>query len=1821
MDAMAEQLIERLRRNPDDADAFAALRAHYHHRGDFASLTNLLEGWAQRCPDGRAASSAFREAADLCAAYLNDRERTIALYERAVEHNPLAMEASNRLEELYEESGDGRRLLDLLERRVEALAAADADPRHVAATHHAIAEVWAHRLRRVDRAVSHYRKAFELDPSLVQAIYAAREIYRHAGNTKAAAALYELEANAEPNPDRRVALWRELAHLRNGELGDTEGAIAAIRRALGIAPADLGAQHDLATMLLGRAERGPDAESAATDRRAAADLMVQMARAVGVDHAIEYAGSALDAVPSHDGALQLLEEVARRAGREDLLPPRWVQYVHHAPHGSHASEARRRLGAAYVDAGQIDDAIACLEPLLEEGDARAAETLADLFRASDRHEDVARALAVAVGGLPPEQRLPRLREMIVALDAEGRSDESFLRTRELLEIEPADEAALARLEESCRARGDYGTLRDHLLAAARVPGLSVEARKGHLLGVAGLSEEELEDPAGAASAWRAIAALDPGDRRARTELDRLLETTERWDDLAALLEREALSVTSPDDKVAIYCRLARIHRDRRGRPDEAIATLRSVVELKPDDVGIQSELCDALIAAGAYLEAVPLLRARIEAAAAGPAKVADLRRLGTILEEQLDDEDGAFEAMTRLLDQEPGDRDAIAGMERIDRRSERWERLLETLSYRVEVTPATDRASAFAEMGQVAEEGVKDLDRAAEYYAQALDLDPQDTTTLDRLCRVYDRAERYRDLVVLLKDRSSSEKDPRARAELYRRIARTLAHRVRNENAASEAWLEVLVPGDDEEALRYLLDLAKKREAWTEAEALLARLVAVTTDPTERRVLVIERAQLLGDELDRTGDAISSLTELLADPDDVYPPALSLLTVLTERAEDWPALAMTLERQLAHTVDGGLRLPLARRLADLYEGPLPDSTRAIAALYAWADCDGDLTPRERLVPQLERTGRWAELVAVIDTLVEARSGPEAYALARRASSIAERELKTEEGAWQRLLPGFLAGDDESIAELHRLATETGRGEELADVVLASTQNADTAEERKQGWLRGARIFEELVDDTGRALEAMLRAFAEDLDDQHVMAEVDRLAGASAAWDRLGQVYEALVRKAGDDATKSRLLFRHASVLDQHGGDLDAALDEVLRACALDVQDTYVENAEALSVRAGRADELLVVYDRLRGRAHDEAAQLDALLRSMKLADGALDDRERAFSYLRQAVTLAASSPELADRVEAHVVELDRARPELGSHAAARALVDIYRAEADRDAEDEPARAAALLLRGARLLADAVGDGGGAFDELRDAANLAPSNTAILDTFELVAEREGRVSELEQHLAALLADALDQATAIALLRRRGRLLSEQLDEPDAASEAWARVVALRPDDAEAFDGLIAALRAAGEHQQLLTALERQLDRTPEADRRVTLLREIAGIWEREVGNKWEAIDSWKRVLALDPDDEDANEAIERLGHSTRRLSAAEVASMGAMHPQSAALADVPSEPIPGTASAEQTGEYTDPGFESPEDDPFGEHSYGGSRSTEDAAPKPGAPASWLADDDDWDDGTAQVSPDDPFEDAHERLGHAALGIDRTGRPARRGQAAESVLDPFEQPPFEQPPFVASPFERGPSGPRTEATNELSVDDLEPLPGAVAPHGAFRDAAVSPVPFGDRDDDGDDDHDAGNDESRDDLRFDELFDRTPLEPSRAFGEAERSVGPSQPSGPIANVEMFDSLESAVVAAAETTGEIDERDLVEASDHGFEVEPFEASEEDSANDRVDVRPVGDVEELDELDLLDDDVNDDLEEELDDDLDDEDGDTFETRAASSVPPPLPKR
>ncbi len=1461
----------------------------------------------------------------------NDPTRTKALCYQAIERDPLNADATERLERLLQHQGLYDELAQFLDGHIRRLEAQRADPTYIGTLSYRLADVWNKQFGESEHALQWYRRAYTLDPQCVAALYEARLLYAAGGDHQSAIELLEMEANVEPDAERRVSLLSELARSKARDLGDVNGAIMALRGALALLPGDVQVMHELATYLVERAGSSDEA-TAAIDLKRAAELFYRIAQGVSEEECLEYLEAALRYAPYHESAIDMLEDTAERLGRADLLPAAWVGFVAHAPAGPAVDERRLKLARAYADANQIDDAIFCIEEVAERGDQRAIALIDELNeRAGRPPRELAPSLPVkakaerARGGddedpdfaaalmredgdegsedqpptvRPPKKRLidsdppparaaapqrvqaseppppavapsriAQLKTQLTQLARAGRDADAETVCHEILGLDPSDADAFTFLEGFYRKKRRHEQLRDLLLSTTRVPGLSVEARKLRLREVAGISETKLRDADGAIGAWRNLLAIDPADVEAAKTLKRLLEKAKQWDELVQVLEREALLTSDTEAKADLISQIALLHRDKRKDLPEALEAYRQLYTLHPNDKSARDALCEIALALESYEDAVPLLRERAEEMDKERDKLALMRQLISVLDDKLADAERAYEACERMLELAPKDKELLDRMERIDERGEHHERLLSVLERRLELVPRAERAALYTRMASVADRALNDLDRAASLLQQALEIAPGTSEIIESLIDLFDRAERFDELVKLLSTQAAAMADPVGAADLWRRIARLQAQELKDTGAAATTWKRVLDQSEDEEALRFLHGHAVQQQDHAQVATYLRRLAYLVPERDEKLELLFERAQLLQTKLNDPAEAINALRQILDDVDAEHDASLELLLETAEQTGDKRALADGLRRRLALQHAPEERIATAQRLADLCENEIKDNEGAVQALQAWTESDaGDPVPFRRLRALLTAADRFQELLHVLDAL----AGLEGEEPARNEATIAAARLAFDhfgdaDGAWDRLLPLFEDNVEDAERELHELARKAGREELLASLYVGHAQDATEEGEQARNWAEAARIYEEYLNQPKQALEAALRMLACDLNNRDYLTHVDRLASSAGAWPRLTQVYDRLLKQTEAADAKVALLVRHAKLLDEGARDPSEALDRVMRACSLDPTDEeLLKRAEDLGLRAKRSEELLMVYDRRKAKAETPREKIDFILRAARLSDDALQDRERAVAYLRQALALTEHAPDAADVIWQTAVAFDAARPELGADDARRAVIRAHRDIAEKAPRE---LGSALILRAAQLLRTEMKDVAGTFDALRHGAGLFPTSPDVLEALWDVAHETKRLDALDAHLSRLIDDALDSKTAVALLRQRGRLLEGPLARHADAAEVYGKLLQLDPSNEEAPGKLRACLMRAGRFQDLLLVIDKQAQRTASAHDRLELLKETARVWEDHLKNRWEALDAWRKVLASVPDDEDGLAAITRLSGDT------------------------------------------------------------------------------------------------------------------------------------------------------------------------------------------------------------------------------------------------------------------------------------------------------------------------------------------------------------------
>jgi tetratricopeptide (TPR) repeat protein len=102
------------------------------------------------------------------------------------------------------------------------------------------------------------------------------------------------------------------------------------------------------------------------------------------------------------------------------------------------------------------------------------------------------------------------------------------------------------------------------------------------LRVAQVYEVQLEDVNNAVARYRRVLEADPENQNAVRALDRLFSQTERWQDLAEILKREADIGQTPEEILEFKYRLGLIYQQRLGDVDQAIDAYREVISAAPE---------------------------------------------------------------------------------------------------------------------------------------------------------------------------------------------------------------------------------------------------------------------------------------------------------------------------------------------------------------------------------------------------------------------------------------------------------------------------------------------------------------------------------------------------------------------------------------------------------------------------------------------------------------------------------------------------------------------------------------------------------------------------------------------------------------------------------------------------------------------------------------------------------------------------------------------------------------------------------------------------------------------------------------------------------------------------------------------------------------------------------------------------------------------------------------------------------------------------------------------------------------------------------------
>lgn len=1105
----------------------------------------------------------------------------------------------------------------------------------------------------------------------------------------------------------------------------------------------------------------------------------------------------------------------------------------------------------------------------------------------------------------------------------------------ILSIEADDEMAFNRLKEILTAGERWRELEE--LYDAEIQRLDDPTRSIEMLAeVALLAEDIMGDSERAIGYHKRILDIDPDTPLSLESLDRLYTRLERKEALLGVLEKRAQGTVGEEQ----HKHLIRVAQTALAlhSPEQAIAAIQRVLEedhgnyeardIAEELLQIGSVRVRAAISLEAVYESkdeirdlVRVLGVRVEALRVGEEEQLSekevqerendrrdlLRRIATLRDDRLHDDEGSFDVFAELAPLDPVDGDLRERLIDSGRRLGRSGKVVEVL---LKAAQAADNSSLKAEIllqaAPVQRDMLDDNAAAEATLSEVLALRDEEPDMALQAARALEAillsAERPADLGKNLEIQIELEGDFERRAELLARLAHLSSDVLGDSAAAITAWETRLSDNvDDAEALRNLTELYERAERYNDVARVLEQRREASVDDHERSSLARHLADVQERHLGDPVKAIDSYRSIL-DETGPTPEVLTALARLYAKAERWDELSEIYERQADTLADEVERLAALTQLGQLRSEHLSDipgaleayrralsvdmshgpSRDALARLLHHEDVQARLEAAEILHPIYEADGAHERLLEVAEVQALSSDDP-AYRAERyqNAVRIAEDSLQDTERAMKFALLGAkeAAGQGEIsfwLETLERLAPKAGARKQQVEVLESIVGELFDPELQLAVQKRVAELKRSELSDRDGAIDAYRKALELKADDQESLIALEELFALGKQWDDLLTIIDLRAESAQGDAERKELLFRRAKLLQGELENVDGAIETYEQILDIDMDDEAIAALERLYSAGERHDDLLALIQRRidedKGRVSDLRVQL-AQVSAERQGDveRGLDELERALDEDSQHQGAVQLLERLRGQVEDAALK--------GRLASLLEPVYMVRADYDKvlealqmrlDGSDVPDERRDLVTRMAKIHEEQKEDYAAALEITATLLHDDRSDILTVEEMERLAKVAGAELRLAELFAIEVASAEEEDEPTARLCARAGEIFAKHERNQEALGLLRRALAFEPESETLFDAIDTLLKKVGTAAERVQLYRDALEHRYQPEDQQRLLHVIAELEEGKLGNVDAAIEAHRLAVEADENNAASLDALTRLYQQTERF---------------------------------------------------------------------------------------------------------------------------------------------------------------------------------------------------------------------------------------------------------------------------------------------------------------------------------------------------------------
>jgi tetratricopeptide (TPR) repeat protein len=692
------------------------------------------------------------------------------------------------------------------------------------------------------------------------------------------------------------------------------------------------------------------------------------------------------------------------------------------------------------------------------------------------------------------------------------------------QLEPGNATASAQLESIYTAEQQWDRLTEVLLERVEHSGDSLD-RITLLQQVAKIYEQQMGDKESAFVVLQAAFKEDYANESTAKELERLATQANKWEDLLDDYSHVVTNLEHEDPAKAadLWVKIARWYAELPRGPhiEYAIHSAESARRLDPKHLGALAALASFHRKRGAYGDLIQVLAQHAELEPEPNAKVQLYLSLADMLETQLQDQLQAIGAYRSALETDPNCADALAALDRLYRRNEMWEQLIDVLEKRAttldEALESGEQTRVRLEIGRLWDERLNEPQRAIAAFNKVRDVEPRNLPALRALERLYERtgqSEAYLD--ILEQELDATETDVE-KISLYNRMASAWEERFGKLDRSAEALEKILIIDERHmPSYRELERLYRQDKKWEALVDTFRRHILAAGDPATRMDLYCAMGQVYEEELADVDRAIEAYNDVLSFDADEHR-SLQALGRLYERIEDWDRAAQVMARLVEITDDPRLRVDLHCRIGKLLDERQNDVVGAEERFLQALNLDPAHLPTMNALTKLyKKAGDWQKAANMMGRAEQYTVHPmEKIRLLYEAAAIFDKKLHDPQRATE-YYAATIALDPEHVEAGEPLAEfyfQDKKWRELEPVLDMLVRKASQLKKDPKAlnelYYRTARTADELGANE-KALKFYKAAY--DLDSTFLPTLLGRanLLYKIEDWDGAGKIYQTIL---------------------------------------------------------------------------------------------------------------------------------------------------------------------------------------------------------------------------------------------------------------------------------------------------------------------------------------------------------------------------------------------------------------------------------------------------------------------------------------------------------------------------------------------------------------------------------------------------------------------------------------------------------------------------------------------------------------------------------------